>query len=211
MKGLSRRSMITTSAAAMAGLMVSGISAAADVKPQTTRDMPMRRPNLALTREECFEVIKRVHHAVLGTADASGEPYAVPVSPFMADGRLFFHGMGAGTGRKATNMRQNPRVSLCFIGYAKTDEAGMDVDYVSVIVAGDVVEVKDKAEKMHLMKMLMARHAPTQDSKKAVADRELKIEAVTGVYEVKIRSISGKAKGAAYPAFFGRQRPQSKS
>ena len=52
MKGLSRRSMITTSAAAMAGLMVSGISAAADVKPQTTRDMPMRRPNLALTREE---------------------------------------------------------------------------------------------------------------------------------------------------------------
>lgn len=87
----------------------------------------------------------------------------------------------------------------------------MDVDYVSVIVAGDVVEVKDKAEKMHLMKMLMARHAPTQDSKKAVADRELKIEAVTGVYEVKIRSISGKAKDAAYPAFFGRQRPQSKS
>lgn len=99
---------------------------------------------------------------------------------------------------------------MCFIAYAKTNAVKLDVDYVSVIVAGDVVEVKNKAEKVELMRKLMERHTPTHDINKAIAEREKKIELVAGIYEIKIRSITGKAKGAAYEAFFGRQRPAIK-
>ena len=210
MKNISRRKLLATGAAAFVTLSGSGLAAATDGKPQTTRDMPLRRKSAEITKQECFEVIKRVDHAVLGTADASGEPYAVPVTPFLVNGRLFFHGMGGNSGRKAENIRQNPRVSMCFIAYAKTNAVKPDVDYVSVIVAGDVVEVKNKAEKVELMRKLMERHTPTHDINKAIAEREKKIELVTGIYEIKIRSITGKAKGAAYEAFFGRQRPAIK-
>lgn len=210
MKNISRRKLLATGAAAFVTLSGSGLAAATDGKPQTTRDMPLRRKSAEITKQECFEVIKRVDHAVLGTADASGEPYAVPVTPFLVNGRLFFHGMGGNSGRKAENIRQNPRVSMCFIAYAKTNAVKLDVDYVSVIVAGDVVEVKNKAEKVELMRKLMERHTPTHDINKAIAEREKKIELVTGIYEIKIRSITGKAKGAAYEAFFGRQRPAIK-
>lgn len=210
MKNISRRKLLATGAAAFVTLSGSGLAAATDGKPQTTRDMPLRRKSAEITKQECFEVIKRVDHAVLGTADASGEPYAVPVTPFLVNGRLFFHGMGGNSGRKAEIIRQNPRVSMCFIAYAKTNAVKLDVDYVSVIVAGDVVEVKNKAEKVELMRKLMERHTPTHDINKAIAEREKKIELVTGIYEIKIRSITGKAKGAAYEAFFGRQRPAIK-
>lgn len=210
MKNISRRKLLATGAAAFVTLSGSGLAAATDGKPQTTRDMPLRRKSAEITKQECFEVIKRVDHAVLGTADASGEPYAVPVTPFLVNGRLFFHGMGGNSGRKAENIRQNPRVSMCFIAYAKTNAVKLDVDYVSVIVAGDVVEVKNKAEKVELMRKLMERHTPTHDINKAIAEREKKIELVTGIYEIKIRSITGKAKGAAYEAFFGRQHPAIK-
>ncbi len=210
MKNISRRKLLATGAASFVTLSGSGLAAATDGKPQTTRDMPLRRKSAEITKQECFEVIKRVDHAVLGTADASGEPYAVPVTPFLVNGRLFFHGMGGNSGRKAENIRQNPRVSMCFIAYAKTNAVKLDVDYVSVIVAGDVVEVKNKAEKVELMRKLMERHTPTHDINKAIAEREKKIELVTGIYEIKIRSITGKAKGAAYEAFFGRQRPAIK-
>lgn len=210
MKNISRRNLLATGTAALVTLAGSGFAAAAGNMPQTTRDMPLRRKSAEITKEECFEVIKRVDHAVLGTADASGEPYAVPVTPFLVNDRLFFHGMGGNSGRKAANIRQNPRVSMCFIAYAKTDAVKLDVDYVSVIVAGDVVEVKDKADKVALMRKLMERHTPTHDINKAIADREKKIELITGVYEIKIRSITGKAKGAAYEAYFGRKRLNAK-
>ena len=61
-------------------------------------------------------VIEHTDHAVLGTADASGTPYAVPVTPFLFGGRIYFHGTKNELSRKRVNIQQNSQVSLAWIG-----------------------------------------------------------------------------------------------
>lgn len=64
MKNISRRNLLATGTAALVTLAGSRFAAAAGNMPQTTRDMPLRRKSAEITKEECFEVIKRVDHAV---------------------------------------------------------------------------------------------------------------------------------------------------
>ena len=180
-------------------LSVAGPSFAA-IDPAST-EAPMRRPEEALTNEQIEWVLTHVDHAVLSTADKTGTPYGVPITPFYMDGKIYFHGNGV-EGRKFKNMQQNPKVSLCYIANDKINEPKLDVDKVSVVVAGTVRQITDFKEKRELMVKLLKRHTPSMDSEKEVKQRELQIKSVVGVYEITPDKISGKSNVKA--EFFGK-------
>ena len=172
--------------------------------------MPMRNQKYALTRAECLKVIEHNDHAVLSTADSTGDPYGVPVTPFMYNGKIYFHGVGAGIGRRTANLTQNPRASMCWIAKGDTNEPELDVDYVSVIVSGPIRIVQDPKEKVELMRLMLARHTPSINVDKAIADRVKKIEMLTNVYELTPEHMTGKGTGSAYVSYFGHKRPETK-
>ncbi|MFU0842645.1 MAG: hypothetical protein ACFWTZ_08595 [Burkholderia sp.] len=83
-------------------------------------ERPMRRKDRELTEEEALEIVRTSHYAVIATCDASGTPYAVPVSPVWIDGALYFHSAADPAGRRASNLAQNPRVSLCYLARCRS-------------------------------------------------------------------------------------------
>ena len=208
MTEISRRSAIALGAAA--GLATFAEGAFATDAPKSTKDMPMKHTELALSKEECLYIIEHTDHAVLSTADATGEPYGVPVTPFMLNGKIYFHGVGAGIGRRTANLTQNPRASMCWIAKGDTNEPELDVDYVSVIVSGPIRIVQDPKEKVELMRLMLARHTPSINVDKAIADRVKKIEMLTNVYELTPEHMTGKGTGSAYVSYFGHKRPETK-
>lgn len=169
MTEISRRSAIALGAAA--GLATFAEGAFATDAPKSTKDMPMKHTELALSKEECLYIIEHTDHAVLSTADATGEPYGVPVTPFMLNGKIYFHGIGMGEGRRNANLTQNPRGSLCWIAKQDINEPHLTVDYVSVIARGPIRIVTDAKEKEKFMRYLLARFTPSIDIDKAMAAR----------------------------------------
>ena len=103
MTNLSRRSLM--SIAALAALAPAANSAFALDPAKNTKDMPMRNQKFALTREETLDVIRRTDHAVLSLADGTGEPYGVPITPILLDGKIYFHGAGMGDGRRNADIQ----------------------------------------------------------------------------------------------------------
>lgn len=160
--------------------------------------------------EECWKVINDVPHAVLATADSTGVPYGVPITPWVYNGKIYFHGAGADTGRRAANIKQNPYVSMTYIARDKTNEPKLDVDYVSVIVSGPVRTLTDPNEKVKMMRTFLNRHTPSIDIEKEMTARLSKIASITNVYELTPERITGKAKGEAYKDYFGKERPTGK-
>lgn len=208
MTEISRRSAIALGAAA--GLATFAEGAFAADAPKSTKDMPMKHTELALSKEECLYIIEHTDHAVLSTADATGEPYGVPVTPFMLNGKIYFHGIGMGEGRRNANLTQNPRGSLCWIAKQDINEPHLTVDYVSVIARGPIRIVTDAKEKEKFMRYLLARFTPSIDIDKAMAARTQKIALYMNVFEMTLENITEKAKDRGYMHYFGKQRPGKK-
>ena len=77
-------------------------SVAVKTSAAQSTDREVRRKDYLLTEQEACYVIEHTNNAVLGTADASGTPYAVPITPLLLDGKIYFH-------------RKNPRKPLISI------------------------------------------------------------------------------------------------
>lgn len=184
---VNRRALIAASFAAAAAAALPAHAA-----EKSTAGTPMRRSDRALSKEECLEAIRRTPHAVLGTADAAGIPYAVPVTPVMLDGKLYFHCSRA-NGRRTQNLRMNPNVSLTFIAKQDTVEPEFAVNFVSVIVAGKVREITDAAEVKRIQLEICKRHAPSVAPEKALAYFE-KSGGGIAIWEVTPSEITGKSR-----------------
>lgn len=172
-----------------------GSAHAADAAQSTQR--PMRRKDRELTKEEAIEIIKHTEHAVLATVDKSGQPYAVCVTPVYLDGNVYFHSAAAPNGRKYTNMMQNPKVSLCFVGRAETasDElpGEFSVNFASAVVEGTAELIKDEAEKKRIATAIAMRHVP-QAGKDGIEKYYAAGNKGIVVWKVTVKSITGKAR-----------------
>ncbi|WP_293703988.1 pyridoxamine 5'-phosphate oxidase family protein [uncultured Parasutterella sp.] len=188
---MNRREMFKI--AATATLLSAGAVNAAEMK---STERPMRRTDRILTLEEAKEVIRHTPHAVLATADASGQPYGVPISPALVGNELIFHGTAA-DGRKWENLRQNPKVTVTFVGRGETasDElpGEFSVNYASAIVTGVASKVTDEAEKEKLAKAIAMRQVP-QAGKEGIDKYYEAFNKGIQVWKIKITSISGKAR-----------------
>ena len=60
------------------------------------------------------------------------------------------------------------------------------------------------------MRLMLARHTPSVNVDKAIADRVKKIEMLTNAYELTPEHMTGKGKGNGYVSYFGHKRPETK-
>lgn len=206
MTQLTRRSLLGAGLAAAAATTTAAAHAAPAPAAAST-ERPVRRKDYELTREEALYVIEHTDHAVLATADASGTPYAVPVTPVLIGGKLYFHGTKDEKSRKLLNLRQNARVSLAWVGTSPIKEDEFTVKYVSAVVAGHAREVTDPKEKQRIFEGFTARFAPSQTLEK---QREVIAGSIrdAALWEVTIDKVTGKAK--AKQPFFGKRAAQTK-
>lgn len=184
---LTRRTLV---AAALTGTAAATAQAAG--KAKSTASMPMRRNDRELSEAECLTAVSRTPHAALGTVDAAGIPYTVPVTPVYLNGKFYFHCSRFG-GRRTENLRQNPNVSLCFIAKQDTVQPEFAVNYVSVIVAGKAREITSRDEIHRLQVELCKHHCPEVPLEKIEAYFTKSGAAIT-MWEITPSRITGKSR-----------------
>jgi uncharacterized protein len=156
----------------------------------------MRRKDRELTEEEALEIVRTSHYAVIATCDASGTPYAVPVSPVWIDGALYFHSAADPAGRRASNLAQNPRVSLCYLARCRSvyePPETFTVNYASAVVAGCAERVTDEAERRRAALALCAFQCPDAPQESVENAWAHSGDRIT-VWKVIPEKISGKAR-----------------
>lgn len=185
---ITRRQVVAAGFASVAAVAVSAKESAA----QST-ERPVRRTDYLLTDKEAWYVIEHTNNAVLGTADASGTPYAVPITPLVFDGKIYFHGTKDPKSRKFQNLEQNPRVSIVWVGTDPLKEDEFTVKYVSAMVAGRARRITDIKEMQKVFEAYTKRFAGSQPMDKQLETIKGSIGAVA-LWEVTIDKLSGKAK-----------------
>ena len=108
-------------------------------------------PNM--TSEETTRLLAEEEVGVLCLADGS-EPYAVPVSYALLDGKIVIH--GALTGRKLDVLRKNHQVVLVVYrspdGMAPHAQGECNYRFESVLVYGEGRTVDDPAARLDLLR-----------------------------------------------------------
>lgn len=118
----------------------------------------MRRSRQMLSREECEAILRRGTSGVLALSGDDGYPYAVPLSYFYEDGKIWFH--CAREGHKLDAIANSPRASFCVIDADQILPQKYTTCYRSVIVFGKVRVLTDEKEKLELIRQFMIRYFP---------------------------------------------------
>lgn len=141
-------------------------------------------------QEEMLRFLDEAEFGVLSLIDAHARPYAVPLN-FVRDGRrLLFH--CAPEGRKLDCIRFSPRVSFCVVGKTQVQPEIFSTLYESVIIEGSATLIEDEAAKIRALRILCRKYSPEH---LLAAERAIeKSLHRTGVFEVTIDSMTGKAK-----------------
>ncbi len=149
----------------------------------------MRRKNQVLSREECLAVLDRGTSGVLAVHGDDGYPYAVPLSYFYEDGRLWFH--CARSGHKLDAIRKDPRVSFCVVDRDQVVPPEYTTYFRSVILFGKARILEDPAEFREALEKLALRYAPDDppEHREEIIRRELPGVAMV---EVAVEHLSGK-------------------
>ncbi|HHV38696.1 MAG TPA: pyridoxamine 5'-phosphate oxidase family protein [Tepidimicrobium sp.] len=172
----------------------------------------MRRKEREMDREFGLRVIDKARYGILSMVGEDGEPYGVPLSIVRAGEVLYFH--SAKEGRKVHILKENPGVSIAFVGetripenYTKEelDEMAKDdskakllisnvftTEFESAIVTGTVKLVKDEDEKIRAMRLICEKYTPTKMKYFPMAIKFGLGRA--NVYRIEIRSITAKRK-----------------
>lgn len=161
----------------------------------TTKDMPQRRPERQLTAEQTFEVIEAADYGFLSTADDAGIPYGMPITPVFLNGAFYFHSVEQTQGRRNTNLKANPNVSLCFVAKAITMPEWYSVDFASAIVRGKASLVTDPTERAQAMMAIVRRYAPKNSPERNAAQLQERF-ALASLWRIDVEKITGKARAA---------------
>jgi len=149
----------------------------------------MRRKDRLIPDERARGVIEKCEYGVFITADKEGHPYGVALNHVLIEDKIYFH--CAHEGRKLDNIKENPNVSMTFVGRAEVLGEDYTTGYESVIIEGTAQMVTEKAEKKAILLAIGKRFSPFQDQEMdAYIDRFLE---ATAVGCINIEKISGKA------------------
>lgn len=158
----------------------------------STAAAPMRRIDRLLSAEEALYIAQHAVHAVLGTVDAAGFPYCVPITPAVVDGKVFFH-CAKGVGRKRDNMLANPHVSLCFITKDDIAENEFSVNYASAIIQGEACLVQDENDRKAALLAICRAKDPKAGDEASMRFIEGGLASID-VWQIKVTSLTGKAR-----------------
>lgn len=123
----------------------------------------MRRSAQQLSDEETVAILKKATSGVLALAEGDeGYPYAVPLSHYYQDGKLYFH--CAVEGHKLDAVRRNEKASFCVISEDEVVPETFSTRYRSVIAFGHVRIMEDGPEKYAALRALGLHFAPGDDA-----------------------------------------------
>lgn len=148
----------------------------------------MRKKEREISREEAFSILQKGEYGILSTLGENGYPYGVPVSFAAEDDKIYFH-CAREAGQKLSNLRLCPRVSFTVVGPTKVLPEKFSTKYESAIAFGTVSEASDKQKGLTL---LLHKYSP-DFFKEGLAYIDRAIEQ-TGVYEISIKHLTGKAR-----------------
>ena len=150
----------------------------------------MRRKDREMPPEFALTVADKCEYAVISMTDISGEPYCVPVTIARDGNAVYFH--SGKEGQKITALRANPGICMACVGDTKRATDKFTTEFESAIIRGNAYEVTDDSEKIHALRLICQRHTPSN-----MAGFDAAIEKSldrTGVWKIKISSITGKRK-----------------
>ncbi len=172
----------------------------------------MRRKDREMDREFGLAVIDRSVYGTMSMVDGDKTPYGIPLSIVRVDNALYFH--AAKVGRKVDILKDNPNVSVAFVGRVKVPQKYSDSDieamiqqpsrvgnmvsnvftteFESAIVTGKAVLVCDEVEMTKALMAICQKYTPT---KMQYADIAIKdgMPAVA-IYKIEIETLSAKRK-----------------
>ena len=128
----------------------------------------MRRFKQLLSKEKCEEILKRCTSGTLALSGDNGYPYAVPLSYFYEDGKLYFH--CAKEGHKIDAVRNCSKASFCVIEKDNVIPEKFTTAYRSVIAFGQVRIIEDTDEIRRAIVRLSDKYSPNMD---AARDKEI--------------------------------------
>ena len=149
----------------------------------------MRRADRALDIDEVNMILEKGEYGVLSTIGENGYPYGVPVSYFYKEDKIYFH-CAAGVGEKLENIKINSNVCFTVVGDTDVLPSKFSTKYESVIVFGTASESVE--DKQIALEGLIDKYSKgfEESGMKYIASAMDK----TGVYEIKIDHMTGKAR-----------------
>lgn len=152
---------------------------------------PIRRKDRRMNDQDSLALLNKGEYGVLATTDDQGQPYPVPLSYILKDGRIFFH--SARDGRKINNIKANPQAAFVVVGPTEPVwDHGCSTYYESVMVFGRIREVTDDGEKYTALYGLSEKYLPGDLDK---ADEYIKsMLSRTAVYALEVEAMTGKGK-----------------
>lgn len=150
----------------------------------------MRRKDREM--DECFalSVADKCEYAVLSLIAPEGKPYAIPLSVVRDGENMYFH--CAMEGEKIDCMRANPNGCMVCVGDTQVQEHKFTTKFESAIIKGQLAEVTEESEKIHALKILCEKFAPTNmhDFDNAIKQSLSR----TAIWKMSIDEITGKYK-----------------
>ena len=112
------------------------------------------RTKQALSKKECFGILKDSFRGVLSLNTEEGYPYGLPLNHLFIEeeNRLYFH--SGKTGHKIECMIKDERCSYCVIKEIGVSEDGWSRRFLSVIAFGRIGFVKEMKEIERLSRKL---------------------------------------------------------
>lgn len=149
----------------------------------------MRKSEREISKEEAMEILVSGEYGILSTVSEDGTPYGVPVNYGVKDEKIYFH-CAKDAGHKVENIRHEKRVCFTVVGNTSVLPSKFSTKYESVIVFGTAREVVAGKEEP-LMTLIKKYSADFQEKGMRYIESDAE---KTGVYEITIEKITGKAR-----------------
>jgi len=148
----------------------------------------------AVSQHEIDQIINNSIVCHIGMIDTEGLPYVIPFNFAYKDGRLYIH--SAPEGKKIEAWKHNPKVCVAFSHdyemriQSEKVACSYSMKYRSVLVHGEVIDIPDFDDKIHVLNIVMEKYAGKTDftySKPSVDNVK--------VMEIKISRVEGRIYG----------------
>lgn len=123
----------------------------------------MVRSHLAISEQECIEVLKNEPRGVLSVLGDDDYPYGMPMDHWYCeeDGCLYFHSGMAG--HKIDAMKRHDKVSYCVYDKGFVREGEWALNIRSVIIFGRIRVVEDHDKAMEIVRKLSLKYTDDTD------------------------------------------------
>lgn len=149
----------------------------------------MRRSRQLLTKEETEAIFRRGTSGVLAVQGDDGYPYAVPLSYYYADSKLYFH--SATSGHKVDAVKNYDKASFCVIDQDEIVPEKFTTYFRSAIAFGRVRIMTDSDEILKVIDRLALKYSPDESDEERKKEIEREIGSMY-LIELSIEHMTGK-------------------